>query len=92
MKQTAILQSTGLLTTLVHDLRQPVGNICLSASYLDLILENGDARARDQVRLILSQVERAGSMLDQAAAELHRLRVSRESHSEAAEQQAAAVA
>jgi hypothetical protein len=92
MTQSAIFQSADSLSTLVHDLRQPVGNICLSASYLDLILENGDARARDQVRLILSQVERAGGMLDQAAAELHRLRVSHEGHSEAAEPQAAAVA
>ncbi|MGD0498242.1 MAG: histidine kinase dimerization/phospho-acceptor domain-containing protein [Bryobacteraceae bacterium] len=83
MNLSVILQSEDLLATLVHDLRQPVGNISLTASYLGLLLESGDARARDQVRVIQEQIERAARMLDEAAVELRRLRVTRESQSEA---------
>lgn len=53
------------LARLAHDLRQPLSNIGLSASYLSILLEPGQDRAHDQIRTIQKQVERASRLLDE---------------------------
>ena len=64
------------LANLIHDLRQPLGNIetsmwCLSS------LTAADSRVREQLALIERQVEAAERMLAAAAAELSRSRIQR---------------
>lgn len=63
-----------ILKNLVHDLRQPLGNIETSAYYLGLLLRNEDAHACEQIRTIEQQVDRAAAMLTAAVAELNRVR------------------
>ncbi len=58
--------SSGSLANLAHDLRQPLSNIALSASYIEMILEPEQNRVRDQIEIILQQVERASAALDRA--------------------------
>ncbi len=55
------------LAQLLHDLRQPLGNIALSATYLSMILESADERVQEQIVSIQAQVERLSSLLDGAA-------------------------
>src|SRR5215831_75849 len=66
-----------LLINLIHDLRQPLGNIEGTTYCLSSLLESADSRIRDQVRLIERQVERAEQLLSAASAELARARVQR---------------
>ena len=63
-----------ILKNLVHDLRQPLGNIETSAYYLGILLRNEDSQAREQIRTIEQQVDRAAAMLKDAVAELNRVR------------------
>ncbi len=63
-----------ILKNLVHDLRQPLGNIETSAYYLGLLLRNENPHVREQIRTIEQQVDRAAAMLTQALAELNRQR------------------
>jgi signal transduction histidine kinase len=65
-----------LLINLIHDLRQPLGNIEGTTYCLSSLVES-DVRIRDQVRLIERQVERAEQLLAAASAELARVRVQR---------------
>ncbi len=60
------------LAVLVHELRQPLSSIALSASYLKLIMEPGQERVRQQVDCIQEQVDRLSDLLDRAATELRR--------------------
>jgi signal transduction histidine kinase len=66
-----------LLINLIHDLRQPLGNIEGTTYCLSSLVGSADARIRDQVRLIERQVERAEQLLAAASAELARVRVQR---------------
>jgi signal transduction histidine kinase len=61
---------------LIHDLRQPLGNIGLCVSYLRLLLESGASveRVQEQLQAIQDQVDRAALLLDDASAKVHRLR------------------
>lgn len=63
-----------VLEELVHELRQPLSNIGLSASYLGMILGENQGRAQDQVRKIQEQVERAAAILTAVTAELNHTR------------------
>lgn len=65
------------LANLIHDLRQPLGNIQTSAWCLSSLTGSAEARVREQVALIERQVEVAESLLTAATAELSRLRVQR---------------
>ncbi len=65
------------IAVLVHQLRQPLSSIALSASYLNLILEPAQDRAQRQLELIQEQVDRLSDMLDRTAAELRRRGVQR---------------
>jgi len=65
------------LANLIHDLRQPLGNIQTSAWCLSSLTVSAETRVRDQVALIERQVEAVETLLLAAAAELSRLRVQR---------------
>jgi hypothetical protein len=54
------------LESLVHDLRQPLSNIALSASYIDLLLEPHQIRIREQLGMIQQQVDRVSIALERA--------------------------
>ncbi len=58
--------SGDFLASLVHDLRQPLSNIALSASYIDLLVEPHQTRIREQIGMIQQQVERASIALERA--------------------------
>jgi signal transduction histidine kinase len=66
-----------IVGSLVHDLRQPLGNIETSVFYLDLVLDHPHGRVRDQLRTIEHQVAQAAGLLQQATEELRRLRAQR---------------
>jgi signal transduction histidine kinase len=61
------------MSRLIHDLRQPIGNIGLSAFYIDLLLGDPGGKVQEQLRAIQAQVERASLVLSEAARELGRL-------------------
>jgi signal transduction histidine kinase len=65
------------LANLIHDLRQPLGNIENSTWCLSSLTTLDDPRVREQIALIERQIEAAESLLNAAAAELSRARVQR---------------
>jgi signal transduction histidine kinase len=65
------------LANLIHDLRQPLGNIESSTWCLSSLTGHSDPRVREQVALIERQVQAAENLLTAAAAELSRARVQR---------------
>jgi K+-sensing histidine kinase KdpD len=74
---SALHPSELALANLIHDLRQPLGNIESSVWCLRSFLSSADPRIREQVALIERQVEEAERLLAAAADELHRVRVQR---------------
>ncbi len=69
--------SEAALANLIHDLRQPLGNIESSVWCLTALELSADPRIREQVGIIERQVEEAERLLTAAAAELTRARVQR---------------
>ena len=65
------------LANLIHDLRQPLGNIESSTWCLSSLTGHSDPRVREQVALIERQVQAAENLLSAAAAELRQARVQR---------------
>ncbi len=65
------------LANLIHDLRQPLGNIENSTWCLSSLAGQFDPRVREQIALIERQVQAAEDLLTAAAAELSRVRVER---------------
>jgi signal transduction histidine kinase len=63
-----------ILNSLVHDLRQPLGNIETSIFYLDLVLARPSVRAREQLRTMEHQVARVTQLLQRAAEDLRSMR------------------
>ena len=63
-----------ILTDLVHDLRQDLGNIETSVYCLGLLSDSAQTRAQGYLRTIEQQVAHAESRLSEAGAELTRLR------------------
>jgi signal transduction histidine kinase len=55
------------MADIVHDLRQPLGTLDACAYYLELILPESDARAREQLTEMRSQLDYAGRILDEGA-------------------------
>jgi hypothetical protein len=74
LTDTELSPSEAILAELMHDLRQPLGNIEISAYCLDLITDPAQERAREHLRTIQRQVARAADLLAEASAELRRLR------------------
>ena len=67
-----------ILNSLVHDLRQPLGNIETSIFYLDLVLAHPSGRLQEQLRTMENQVAQATELLQRAAQEMRSLRVQRD--------------
>jgi len=66
-----------LLVNLVHDLRQPLGNIETGTYVLSILLRDAPAPAREHLGAIERQLDMASSMLSEVAAELRRLKAHR---------------
>jgi hypothetical protein len=75
MRSTASYEE--ILNRLVHDLRQPLGNIETSIFYLDLVLDHPSGRIRQQLRTMEHQVAQAARLLHCAAEELRAGRAQR---------------
>lgn len=73
-----------ILTSLVHDLRQPLGNMETSLFYLDMVLHNPSDRVREQLRAMERQMGHAAQLLEGAIDELRALRSQRETDEGAA--------
>jgi hypothetical protein len=69
--------SDEILHTLVHDLRQPLGNLETSLFYLDMVLDQPSDRIRDQMRLMERQIAQAMQLLHRAGEELRAARAQR---------------
>ena len=69
--------SEAALANLIHDLRQPLGNIETSMWCLSSLMGSADPKVREHVAIIERQVEAAEMLLASAAAELNRARVQR---------------
>ena len=57
-----------VVSTLVHELRQPLSAIGLSAAYLGLLTPECDSRVLQQILAIQQQLEHVTELLNQAAA------------------------
>ena len=69
--------SEEILRTLVHDLRQPLGNLETSLFYLDMVLDKSSDRVRGQMQLMERQIAQAMQMLHRASEELRSARAQR---------------
>ena len=70
MLSTTASDPREILKNLIHDLRQPLGNIENSAYFLDLLLSSAGPQVKEQLRAIEHQVEQAARLLAEAAAEV----------------------
>lgn len=62
--------SEEILRSLIHDLRQPLGNIETSLFCLDLVLDHPSGRIREQLRTMEHQIAQTTELLQHAADEL----------------------
>jgi signal transduction histidine kinase len=67
-------QAEKLLDNVVHDLRQPLGTIEISAYLLNRILPDADVQVCQHLSTIERQIDLAARILSEAAAELCLLR------------------
>jgi len=77
MPMSTIARHEDLLADLVHDLRQPLGNIETSVYFLNLVAPPDDARLHAQLHVIERQLGDAARMLTEASAVLRRMRAQR---------------
>jgi signal transduction histidine kinase len=75
---SSTLSELDILNNLVHDLRQPLGNIETSVFYLDLVLDHPDGRISEQLHVMEQQVVEAARLLTTAANRMRHLRAQRE--------------
>src|SRR6476646_9894688 len=66
-------QAEKILSNVVHDLRQPLGNIEISSYLLHRILHEMDGQACQHLRNIERQIDLASRILSDAAAEMNSL-------------------
>lgn len=64
--------------TVVHDVRQPLSTIENSAYCLSLMLRDAPEPVREQIRMILRQVDRADGCLREATGGFRRLQTARD--------------
>ena len=69
--------SDEILYSLVHDLRQPLGNLETGLFILDMVLDHPSGRVREQMRLMERQMVQAAQLLQHAGEELRALRAQR---------------
>ena len=60
-----------IMSSIVHDLRQPLSVIEACADYLDLVLPASDRRSRGQLELLQQQVGEANRVMHEALLKLH---------------------
>ncbi len=60
-----------IVSSLVHDLRQPLSVIEACADYLELVLPGLDRRSRQQLELLQQQVGDANRIMHEALLKLH---------------------
>jgi|SRR5471030_1900387 hypothetical protein len=77
MQSSMIFRSEELLGNLIHDLRQPLGNIETSAYLLNLVTPPDQSAAHTQLLAIERQVNQAARLLSEACAALAGLRAQR---------------
>ena len=65
-----ITRSDEILHSLVHDLRQPLGNLETSLFFLEMVLDHPSDRVREQMRMMARQVTQAAQLLERASQEL----------------------
>ena len=65
--------SEATLMELVHDLRQPLGNIETSTYCLNLLTDPAQVRVQEHLRAIERQVARAAALLSELTTEVRRL-------------------
>jgi signal transduction histidine kinase len=63
-----------VLQNLIHDLRQPLGNIGMSAYVLSRSHPAVDGPTREHILVVERQIEHASSVMREALAEMQRLR------------------
>jgi hypothetical protein len=63
-----------ILRSLIHDLRQPLGNLETGLFYLDMVVEHSSERVREQMTIMERQVVQAAQLLYRAGEELRALR------------------
>jgi hypothetical protein len=73
MHSTDDLNAEILLKNVLHDLRQPLGVLEVTAFLINLKLNDGRPLDREQLLSLERQVGRASRILDRAAEELQRL-------------------
>jgi hypothetical protein len=66
-----------ILVDLIHDLRQPLGNMEIAVWCLDRAVDPQCARAREHMVRLEQQLQQAGILLAEASSELARLRAER---------------
>ena len=62
--------SEEILTSLIHDLRQPLGNLETCLFYLHMVLDGSSGRVRQQLEAMERQVTEAAQLLQHAGEEL----------------------
>jgi hypothetical protein len=70
-------EAEDILMGCVHDIRQPLGTIATSVFVVNLLLGDVPGQVPEHLRMIERQVELAARTLDEAVAELRRLRAQR---------------
>ena len=70
---TAHCEYQKLLATLVHDVRQPLSTIETSAYCLRMMLRDAPEPVREQIGILLRQVDRADGLLREAAVSFREL-------------------
>lgn len=70
-------QAEDILMGCVHDLRQPLGTIETSVYLLNLLLGNTEGPVQEHLRTIERQVELAAHTMNEAVAEMRRVRAQR---------------
>ena len=68
MNSAISIESEDVLSELVHDLRQPLGTLEYSTSYLRLLLGETQGAVEQQLRVIQQQLDLAARLVSEAVA------------------------
>jgi hypothetical protein len=66
--------SDEILRTLIHDLRQPLGNVETGIFYLELVLDQPSDSVREQMQMMERQMAQAAKLLHRASEKIRELR------------------
>ena len=77
MNGSGRIDTLDLIAELVHDLRQPLGNLEYSACCLQILLGESHAAVQQQLRVMQQQIDLATRLLSETAARLPNLGLQR---------------